>query len=103
MYRIGRQQHEVDMWEELEDYMASWDVEKRRTGTLSTKIWQTTQSNATEAENWENDFVEQSSKTKELSWSDEKSNPKCWLEKRPETVSHTKTCSRVKARGQGYV
>ena len=34
-----------------EDYVASWDTEKRRTSTLSTQIWKMTQSNATKAEN----------------------------------------------------
>ena len=61
--------------------MASWDAEKKRTSTLSTKIWQMTQGNATEAENLENDFIELSSKTREQDWSDGESNPKCWLAK----------------------
>ena len=69
-------------WKELEDYMTSWDAEKMIASTLSTQIWQMTQSNATKVENLENDFIELSSKTKELGSSDEKSNPKCWLEKR---------------------
>ena len=54
------------MWNELEEYIASWDTEKRRTSTLSTKIWQMTQGNATEAERWETDFVDASSKTKDV-------------------------------------
>ena len=73
-----RKQQEDDMWKEFKDYMASWDTEKRRTSTLSTKIWQMTQGNATKAEKLENVFIEVSSKTKKLGWSDEKSNPKCW-------------------------
>ena len=31
-----KKQQEDDTWKELEDYMASWDAEKRRTSTLST-------------------------------------------------------------------
>ena len=46
-----------------------------------------TQSNATKAENLENDFIELSSKTKELGWSDEKSNQKCWREKARDSES----------------
>ena len=42
----GKQQKD-EMWKELVDYMASRDTEKRRMSTLSTKIWQITQSNAT--------------------------------------------------------
>ena len=59
-----KQQQAEDMWKELADYMASWEAEKSRTSTLSTKIWQKTQSNATMAENLENDSIELSSKTK---------------------------------------
>ena len=40
------------MLKELEDYMASWDTEKRRTSTLSTKIWQITRSNSIKADNF---------------------------------------------------
>ena len=43
---------------------------------MSANLWQMTQSNATKAENLENDFFEVSSNTKELGWSDEKGNPK---------------------------
>ena len=76
-----RTQHEEEMWNELEECMASWDTEKRRTSTLSTTVWQIAQSNAAKAENLEKDFIEASSKAQELGWSEGKSNPKCWLEK----------------------
>ena len=37
--------------------------------------------NATKTENLENDFVELSTKTEELGWSDDKDNPRAWIEK----------------------
>ena len=69
------------MWPEFEDYMTSWDPARRRTGTLCTKIWQMTQSNATKSKNLENDFAELSTKTKELGWSDENDFLRAWIEK----------------------
>ena len=48
-----------------EDHMASRDPAKSRANTLATKIWQTTQSNATKTENLENDFEELSTDTTE--------------------------------------
>ena len=59
-----------------------------RTSTRSTNILQTSHTNATKAENLEHDFIKESSKTKELGWSDEKSNPKCWLEKARDSESY---------------
>ena len=38
-------------------------------------------------ENLENDFLEVSSKTKKLGWSEGQSNPKCWLEKAGDSES----------------
>ena len=47
-------QQEDELWKELEEYIASWDTEKRRTSSISTNIRQLTQSSATKAENLEN-------------------------------------------------
>ena len=49
--------------------------------TLCTKIRQITRSNVPKTKNLEKDFVELSTKTKELGWSDEKDNPRAWMEK----------------------
>ena len=75
------------MWKELEDHVASWDTEKRRTKTLSTKIWQVTQSNATQAENLENDFKERA--TTNVGW------------KRLVTVIHKNFCLRTEPEDKG--
>ena len=50
-----KNQREDEMEKELEDHMAPWDTQKRRTSTLSTTIWQLTRSIATKAHNLEND------------------------------------------------
>ena len=71
----SRKQQEEDMWKELEDYLGHVG---HREETI--EYLEMTQSNATEAENWENDFIEVSRKTKELGWSEGKGNRKCWLE-----------------------
>ena len=76
-----KKQQKVEMWKEFRDYMASWGPEKTRTNTLSTKIWQMTQSNATKTENLENDFMDLSTKSTELGWFDGMSNPRAWLQK----------------------
>ena len=80
-----KKQQEDEMWKELEDDMASWDTEKEeneheKSCNCLTPMGQ-------KAENLENDFQEESSKTRELGWSDEKSNPKCWLEKARDSES----------------
>ena len=53
-----RQQTKDDMWMELEEYIASGDSEKLRSGCMNAPIWQTVQSSRTKAENLENDFNE---------------------------------------------
>ena len=67
-------QHEDEMWKDFGDYMASWDPEKRRTNTQCTNLWQMTQSNWTKTDNLGNDLMELAAKSKELGWSDEKSD-----------------------------
>ena len=57
-----------------------WDPEKRRTNTLSTKIRQMTQSMRQRRRIWKTTW-NCHKKTKELGWSDGKSNPRGWLEK----------------------
>ena len=47
------EQQEDGMWTVLEECIASWDAEKRRTSSLSTKIWHLAQSGATKAEKLE--------------------------------------------------
>ena len=74
---------------------------KRRTNTLGTQIWQMTQSNATKTENLENDFMEPSTTTRDLGWSDEKDNPKVWIEKAQGSESHGDQFAWRKTRGQG--
>ena len=80
-------QQEDEKWKELEEYIASWDTEKRRTSSLSTKIWQVTEGDATKAESLENDFTEATSEAEELGWSEGKSNPKCWFERTDDSDS----------------
>ena len=42
----------------MEDYIFSWELEKRKSRTLYTKIWQMVQSSNTKAENLEHDSTE---------------------------------------------
>ena len=67
-----RQQTEVDMWTELEQYIALEDSEKRRSGCTNAKIWQLVQSSSTEAENLDNDFDELATTIREMGWGDDK-------------------------------
>ena len=53
-----RQQTEDDMWTEREEYIASGDSERRRSGCMNAKVWQMVQSSSTKAENLENDCDE---------------------------------------------
>ena len=41
-----RKQQKEELWNELEEYIASRNTKKRRTSTSTTNIWQMTQSNA---------------------------------------------------------
>ena len=62
IYRTGSKQQEDETWKELADFFASWDTEKSRTCSFSSKKWQPAQSSATKAENLENDFTEATAK-----------------------------------------
>ena len=74
-----RQQQEDEEWKEIEDNIASWDTERRRTCTISAKMWQLAQSSATKAENLENDFTEAAAKSQEFGWTEGKNSSRCWL------------------------
>ena len=41
--RDRKKQQEEEKWSELEEYIASWDTEKRRTNTLTTNMWHNSQ------------------------------------------------------------
>ena len=71
----------------MEDYIFSWEPEKRRSGTLIAKIWQMVQSSNTKAENLEHDFTEIVAKFPELGWRDGQIQSICWFEKEEEECS----------------
>ena len=60
------------MKREMEGYIFSGELEKRRPGTPNSKNWQMVQSSDTEAENLEHDFTEIVAKVQELGWRDGK-------------------------------
>ena len=79
-----KQQLEDEVWKEMADYIFSWELEKRRSGTLNAKNWQMVQSSDTKAENLEQDFPEIVAQVQELGWRDGKSLSRCWVEKEEE-------------------
>ena len=56
----------------MEDYIFSWEPERRRSGTLNAKNWKMVQRSTAKSENLENDFTETVEKVQELGWKDGK-------------------------------
>ena len=71
----------------MENNIFSWELEKRKSGTLYAKIWQMVQSSNTKAENLEHDFTETVAKFQELGWRDGQIQSRCWSEKEEEECS----------------
>ena len=65
----------------MEDYIFSCGPEKRRSGTLNAKKRQMIQSNNTEAENLEHDFIDMVAKKNQGlgCWGDGKRQTRCWV------------------------
>ena len=82
-----KQQLEDEVWKEMEDYIFSWEPERRRSGTLNAKIWKMVQSSTAKSENLENDFTETVAKVQELGWKDGERLSSCWIEKEEEESS----------------
>ena len=79
-----RLQMEDEIWQELDNYIFSWEPGKRRSGSLTAKIWQLALSSNTKAENLEHDFNEIDVKIRELGWGDGKRVTRSWVEKEEE-------------------
>ena len=73
-----KQQLEDEVWKEVEEYIFSWEQERRMSSFSNAKIWQLAQSSAIKAENLENDFTEATAKVQEMGWKEGKHIFKCW-------------------------
>ena len=82
-----KKQLEDEVWKEMEDYIFSWELERRISGTPNAKNWQMVQSSTTKSENLENDSTETAAKVQELGWKDGKRLSRCWVEKEEEESS----------------
>ena len=60
-----RKQQLEDVWKEIEDYLASWETQRRRSCITNMKIWKLAQSSATKSR---------------LGWAEGKNPSRCWLE-----------------------
>ena len=97
-----KQQLEGELWEELDDYIFSWEPEQRRSGTLNAKIWLLVQgSSNTKSENMEHDFDEIAAKIDELGWNDDKRLTRNWDEKEEGSTSSVSACLWCQAGGFG--
>ena len=79
-----KQQLEDELWKEVDDYIFSWEPEKKRSRTLNAKIWQLVQSSNTKSENLEHAFNEIVAKVQDLGWEGGKRLSRCWVEKEEE-------------------
>ena len=80
-------QVEEDIWKDIEEYIVSWEPERRRSGTLNTNIWQMVRINKTKSEHLEHGINEVLEKTHLLGWNEGKKLARCWVEEEEEEGS----------------